>query len=286
MINANTSSVVRCGCGCDRKDARSGGDDRVANSTRKRAPDAFKSFLQVNRLDAYEVMKSALRKQPRGARAAGMPAMGFDQFAQIGFFLRFHFVRLDEFAVEHVFHLAAQNVSQPSGHAGTKIQTERPENGRDATSHVFTTMLADAFHNSDRPAVANGKPLANLPGDKKLAGGGAVKNRVAGEHVAALGGVMAGADYDGPAGQPLADVIVGFTVKLQRESLGKKCAETLSRRALKFVNGCGQLRLLQAEAHAIAAEMAADAAVKIMDDRRRRRLCIGLLQKLLNFHTA
>src|SRR6266481_638810 len=55
---------------------------------------------------------------------------------------------------------------------------------------------------------------------------------------------------------------------------------------MKFVDGWRESRLLEAETHALAAEMAADAAMEIIDDRRIRRPRMGLLQEFLNFHAV
>ena len=147
-------------------------------------------------------------------------------------------------------------------------------------------MLADTLDNGDGAAVADSEALADLPGDEKLAGSGTVQDGVAGEHVATLGGVVAGADGDGAARETFADVIVGFPVKIQSEAFGEKSAKTLPGGAVKFVNGCGVAGLLEAEPHSLAAEMAADAAVKIINDSWTRGLRVGLLQKFLNFHAT
>ena len=97
---------------------------------------------------------------------------------------------------------------------------------------------------------------------------------------------MAGADGDGAPRQAFANVIVRFSVKIQSEAFGKKSAEALPGGAMKFVNGWSEARLLDAETHTFAAEMAADAAVKIVDHRWIRRVRVGLLQKFLNFHAT
>ena len=76
----------------ERKNRRRGDSNRVAHAARKRAPDAFEGFLEVNRLDADKIVKRALREQPFGARAAGALAMSFDERAEGGFFVRFEFV--------------------------------------------------------------------------------------------------------------------------------------------------------------------------------------------------
>ncbi len=97
---------------------------------------------------------------------------------------------------------------------------------------------------------------------------------------------MAGANHDGAPGEAFADIIVRFPVKIQAEAFGKKGAETLPCGAMKFVDGWRESRLLEAETHALAAEMAADAAMEIIDDRRIRRPRMGLLQEFLNFHAV
>ena len=97
---------------------------------------------------------------------------------------------------------------------------------------------------------------------------------------------MAGADGDGAAGETFADVIVRFSVEIQAETFGKKSAEALPGSAVKFVNGWSEARLLDTETHAFAAEMAADAAVKIVDDGRIRGLRVRLLQEFFDFYAA
>jgi len=56
--------------------------------------------------------------------------------------------------------------------------------------------------------------------------------------------------------------------------------------AVKFVDGWGESGLFKTEAHAFTAEMAANAAVEIIDDCRIRSMRMGLLQKFFHFHTA
>ena len=145
--------------------------------------------------------------------------MKFNQATEARFFLRFEFVRLNELAVEDVFHFAALNVGEATRHAGTKIEADRTENHGDSAGHVFATVLADALDDGSGSAVTDGETFANLPRDEELAGGSAIQHRVAGKHVAALGSVLTGVDNDGTAGEAFADVIVGFTVKIQCETV-------------------------------------------------------------------
>src|SRR5690242_15926130 len=175
----------------------------------------------MNWLDADEIVQGALRKKTCGARTAGALAMKFDQATETSFFLSFEFVRLHELAVEDIFHFAALNVGEAAGHAGAKINADRAENHGDSAGHVFAAMLADALDDRNGSAVTDGETLADLSCDEELAGGGAVQHRVAGEHVAAFGSVLTGVDDDGATGEAFADVIVRFTVKIQREAVRK-----------------------------------------------------------------
>src|ERR1700739_818032 len=138
--------------------------------------------------------------------------MGFQQQAQVAFFVLFKLVGLDKFQIEHVIGLATKDVAEATGHTGTEIQADRTKNGRETASHVFATVLSDPFDNRGGTAVANGKALAGLAGDVELAGGRTVQDRVSGEYVAALRGVLAGVDDNVAAGESFGDVIVGFAV--------------------------------------------------------------------------
>src|SRR5260221_836790 len=200
----------------------------------------------MKRMDTDKSVQRALRKKARGPRAAGTLKVNFDECTEAGFFLLFQFMRQDEFAIKHVFHFAAQDVGKAAGHAGAKIEADRAENHGDTAGHVLAAVLADAFDHCNSTAVADGEAFADLSGDEEPARGGPVQHRVAGEHVAAFGSILAGADGDGIAGEAFADVIVSFPKKIQRETFGKKSSEALASGATEFVNGWGESWLLDA----------------------------------------
>ena len=92
-----------------------------------------------------------------------------------------------------------------------KFSPSGPRISDHAAGHVFAAVLANAFDHREGAAVAHAKAFAGAARDEKLAGGGAVQNGIAREHIAAP---RSGADRqlidDRAAGQSLADVVVGF----------------------------------------------------------------------------
>ncbi len=85
--------------------------------------------------------------------------------AQPDLFLRIQFSKGDEIPVKHIIGFSAQNISKTAGHAGTKVQAERPEDDGHAAGHVFATVLADTFDNGKRTAVADSETLPGTAGD-------------------------------------------------------------------------------------------------------------------------
>src|SRR5580658_2658563 len=91
-----------------------------------------------------------------------------------------------DFGATHEFVVAivagervAKNVGKPTGHSGAKIHACGAKNYGDPGSHVFATVVAGAFDDGERAAIAHGKAFANASGDKKFSAGGAVENCVA-----------------------------------------------------------------------------------------------------------
>ena len=76
-------------------------------------------------------------------------------------------------------------------------------------------VVAHALDDGQRTGVADAEPLADPAAQEDLAAGGAVADDVAGDDVV-LGGegrLRGRADDDPPAGQALADVVVGVAVR-------------------------------------------------------------------------
>src|SRR5712664_3481983 len=150
-------------------------------------------------------------------------------------FIGIDFGERHEIAVKHILGFGTQHISEAAGHARTEIQAERPENDGHAAGHVLASVLADPFHYGKRTAISDSETLSAAAGNKELARRRAVQHGVAGKNVTAPGSSKPRGDGDGPAGKSFSDIVVGFAFELERNSLGKKSPEALTRRAVKFL---------------------------------------------------
>ena len=248
-----------------------------------RTPRGFDGALEVQGLNANEGKRAAQIQEPQRSGAVRPGEMRLEQVAQAALFFVFEFVGLDEFEIEDVVRFAAQDVAEASGHAGTEIQAHRAENRREAAGHVLATVLTHSFNHGHRTAIANRESFTRLTGDEQLAGGGSIEDGVAGKHIAALRGILAGVNDNGAAGKPFADVIVSFAEQFQGEAVGQERAETLARMASEFACGGRRLLLLNAEAHALAADVRANTAIVIVDHRGTATGWRNTVQKHLRF---
>src|SRR5271165_1264492 len=228
----------------------------------------------MERLNAQEWKHAAARKQTRGARAGSKTQVLFQDGSQPGFFLGVKLRESNKIAMDNFVGFAAKNVRETAGHAGAEIKAKRAEDEDDAARHIFAAVLADAFDNCQGAAITNGEALASAACDEKLAGGGAVKNGVASENVAAARGRGAGGNRDGATGETFSDVVVGFPGKQQSDSIGKKCAKALSRASVEFFGYFLRKRAVlaawTAATHQFSTHAGANAAVGILDGLRFR----------------
>ena len=111
--------------------------------------------------------------------------MFLQRIAQPQLFGRLYFLQLNEIVVKDVDCFSSQYVGKPARHSRSKIQSERPQDNCHATRHVFATMLTHAFHDRERPAVADSKPFACASRHKEPARRCAIQNRIADQHVTA-----------------------------------------------------------------------------------------------------
>src|SRR6266404_526982 len=132
--------------------------------------------------------------------------------AQPGLLIGVRLGELDEIAVQDVVGFGAQNVSEAAGHARAKIEAEGSKNQGDSAGHVFASVLANAFDDRERAAIAHGETFPGAAGDKELAGRGSVENGITGKDIAAARSGGAGGDGNRSAGQSLADIVVGLAI--------------------------------------------------------------------------
>src|SRR6202035_4394625 len=103
----------------------------------------------------------------------------------------------------------------------------------DASGHVLAAVVADALDDGVRTRVADGEALADDAPEKGAAGGCAVEDRVARDHVllGAEAGALWRAQREHAAGEALADVIVRVADERELDALGEPRAEGLAGRA-------------------------------------------------------
>ena len=115
---------------------------------------------------------------------------------------------------------------------GGEIAAGAAEHDDAAAGHVLAAVIADAFDDRLRAAVAHGEPLAGDAAHERLAARRAVERDVADDDVL-FGDERRGARRthdDAAARESLADEVVGLALERQRDPARKKRAEALARR--------------------------------------------------------
>ena len=156
-----------------------------------------------------------------------------------GFFIMFG---RDPFEVDHIAVAAARkdtvgiiDVGFAARHAGREI-TPGPADDDDAPAgHVFATVIADALDHGDCTGVAHREPLAGNATEIGLATGCPVERDVADQDVLLSdeARMPRRIDHDAPAGETLADVIVGIALERHRNAVWYESTETLPAEPLK-----------------------------------------------------
>ncbi len=120
-----------------------------------------------------------------------------------------------------------------TGHAGTEILANSPQNDGHAAGHVFTAIGAAAFDDGQSPGIADSKTLARLAGGKQLSGGGTIEHGIADDGVL-IAVELAGrhlAHHHGTAGEALADIVIGIAEHFELQPLDGEGAQRLAGRA-------------------------------------------------------
>ena len=162
-----------------------------------------------------------------------------------------------------------EDVGDAAGHAGREVAAGRAEHHHPPAGHVLAAVVADALDDGGGTGVADAEPLADDAAQEHLAGGRAVQDHVAGDDLllgrrtAPSGG---GRDDDAPAGQALAEVVVGVAGQPQRDAPRHERAERLPGRAgeVHVDRVVGQPLAAPAPGHLVA-EHRADGAVDVAD---------------------
>src|SRR5690606_32081366 len=105
-----------------------------------------------------------------------------------------------------------------------------------AAGHVLAAVVADAFDDRARAAVAHAEALGRAAAEKRAAARRAIQRNGADQHLI-LGREAAltrGINNQPPAGKPFADVIVTVALELERDALREERAEALPSRAAQL----------------------------------------------------
>ncbi len=193
-----------------------------------------------------------------------------------------HSVKVDHLPVDVVRQRAVRvvDIGHPARHAGREVASGGAQDDDLAAGHVLATVVADTLDDRVGARVADRESFADHAAQERLAAGGAEQDHVAADDVV-LGdvvdrGVVRRPHHDAPAGQTLADVVVGVAVDPQRDTPGQECTEAVARRAVeRDVDGAVRKTLPTIGFGDLVAEHGADRPVDVRDrgreaDRRPR----------------
>src|SRR5271169_3931587 len=122
--------------------------DGIRDRCRNHLPGCLQSSLEMNRLNSDKWQRPPGEQAERDGTVR-QRQMRFQQTAEIAFLFFLEFVRLDKFLVQDLIRLAAQNIREAAGHAGSKIQSNGTEYSDNSSGHIFATMLSHALDNGD-----------------------------------------------------------------------------------------------------------------------------------------
>ena len=158
------------------------------------------------------------------------------QFLAVGGF--FDEAQLHHFHIAEIVEIAVTvpDVGHTAGHACGKVASRLSEYYHASAGHVLTAVVTYALHYGCGTGVADGKALTCTAVDVNLAACGAIKQGVACNRVLLCLEVAPyrGQDGDASATQTFAQIIVGFTLKLEVDTRDKECPEALSGRAFEL----------------------------------------------------
>src|SRR5262245_4604812 len=76
-----------------------------------------------------------------------------------------------------------EDKSNASAHAGSNVTSGFPEDNSHPAGHVFTAVIANAFHHRVCPAIANGETFASDSTEIRFTTGGTIEHCVSNEDV-------------------------------------------------------------------------------------------------------
>ena len=127
--------------------------------------------------------------------------------------------------------VAIEHVRDAAAHARREVAPGLAEHDHAAAGHVLAAVIADAFDDGTRAAVAHGEPLARDAAQVRLAARRAVERHVADDdvlfgHERRLGRRE---HRERAARQPFADVVVGVALERQRDARAARTRRSSAR---------------------------------------------------------
>src|SRR5215469_3822665 len=165
-------------------------------------------------------------KDPLGTLAAGELRVTANEIADelhiLYFHERFEINRLEIAAVLGEISVFVEDVRDAAAHSGGEVTAAGTEHNHQAVRHVFTAVIANTLDDCGRTGIANREPLSTNAVEENFAAGGAVECNVPDDDVLLRGKCRSARRIynDSPAGQTLADVIVGFAFQSQPYAFG------------------------------------------------------------------
>ena len=136
----------------------------------------------------------------------------------------------------YIAFIAIEDVRIATGHTCSEVTANFTKYEHFATSHVFTAMVADAFHNGSDTAVTNGKTFTGHTVDVGCTRGCTIKCNVTDKDIfiSFKDGFLRWIYSDGTTRQAFTEVIIRITFKFQCHAFRDESTEGLTSRAFEI----------------------------------------------------
>src|SRR5579885_263573 len=171
-------AASRCGLGLADEAADAARRPGVLAELVERAPEVVRHHL-------YEAVRVPRRQHAcRDGRARPLAVLGDERPHEL-LVLRLERLEADELrvAARGEGAVLVEDVGEAAAHPGGEVASRRAEHDHAAAGHVLAAVVADALDDGARARVAHGEPLAREPAEERAAGGRAVEDGVADDHV-------------------------------------------------------------------------------------------------------
>src|ERR1022692_2007646 len=137
-------------------------------------------------------------------------------------------------------HVLVENIGDAATHASCEIPAAGAEHQHQPVRHVLAAVVADPLDDRSGSGVANREAFSGNSVEERFAARGAVKCNIADQDIffGSKGGTLGWIHDDAAAGKALTHIVVGLAFESDRDSVGQKCSQTLSGRAVQVDSEC------------------------------------------------